>query len=123
MISQDIGRVGSIRMLAGNHIPRAEFRTAHGVCEQMLQLAEQSQDPLLLVMASQCRAKVHYYEGDLVSAHQHGERALALDRREYHEAYLSLYNEDGETSARREHRCDSAEPVADRLATAAPGLV
>ena len=34
------------------HIPRAEFETAHGLCEQMLQLGEQSQDPVLLVMAS-----------------------------------------------------------------------
>ena len=85
------------------HIPRAEFRTAHKVCEQMLQLGEQSHDPVMLVMASQCWAKVHYYQGELVSAHQRGERALALDRREYHDAYLSVWNEDGGTSARREH--------------------
>jgi tetratricopeptide (TPR) repeat protein len=57
---------------------------------------------VLLVMASQCWAKVHYYQGDLVSARRLGERALALDRREYHEAYLSIFNEDGGTSARRE---------------------
>jgi tetratricopeptide (TPR) repeat protein len=50
-----------------------------------------------------CWAKVHYFQGDLVSAQQLGERALALDRREYHEAYLSVYNEDGGISARREH--------------------
>jgi predicted ATPase len=85
------------------HIPQAEFETAHGLCEQMLQLAEKSQDPVLLVTANMCWAKVHYYQGDLVSAHQHGERALALDRREYHEAYLSVYNEDVGLSARREH--------------------
>jgi len=54
------------------HIPRAEFKAAHGLCEQMLQLAEQSQDPVLLVMASQCWAKVHYYQGDLVSSYQMG---------------------------------------------------
>ena len=36
-------------------------------CDQMLQLAEQSQDPALLVVASMCRAKVHYLQGDLVS--------------------------------------------------------
>jgi tetratricopeptide (TPR) repeat protein len=69
----------------------------------MLQLAEQSQDPALLVVASMCWAKVHYFQGDLLSAQQLGERALALDRREYHEAYLSVYTEDGGISARREH--------------------
>jgi TolB-like protein/predicted ATPase/Tfp pilus assembly protein PilF len=85
------------------HIPQAEFRTVHELCEQMLQLAEQSQNPALLVMAFQCWAKAYYFEGDFVAAQQLGERALALDRREYHEAYLSVYNEDGGTSARREH--------------------
>lgn len=85
------------------HFVRAQYETAHGLCEQMLQLAEQSQDPALLVVASMCWAKVHYLQGDLVSTQQLGERALALDRREYHEAYLSVYNEDGGISARREH--------------------
>ena len=85
------------------HLARAEYETAHGLCEQMLQLAEQSRNPVLLVVASMCRAKFHYFQGDFVSAHQLGERALALDRREYHEAYLSVYNEDGGLSARREH--------------------
>lgn len=77
------------------HFVRAQYETAHGLCEQMLQLAEQSQDPVLLVMASMFWAKVHYFQGDLIAAQQLGERALALDRREYHEAYLSVYNEDG----------------------------
>ncbi len=85
------------------HNPQAEFETAHGLCKQMLQLAEQSQDPALLVIASMCLAKVHYNQGDLISAQQLGERALALDRREYHEAYLSVHNEDGGTAVRREH--------------------
>lgn len=85
------------------HIAQAEYETAHGLCEQMLQLGEQSQDPVLLVMASMCWAKAHYCQGDFVAAQQLAERALALDRREYHEAYLSIYNEDVGLSARREH--------------------
>ena len=43
------------------------------------------------------------FKETLSPAQQLGERALALDRREYHEAYLSVYNEDGGLSARREH--------------------
>ena len=85
------------------HFVRAQYETAHGLCKRMLQLAEQSQDPVLLVMATMCWAKVHYFQGDFLAAQQLGERALALDRREYHEAYLSVYNEDGGISARREH--------------------
>jgi len=85
------------------HLVRAQYQTAHSVCEQMLQLAEQSQAEALLVVAFMCRAKVHYFQGDFVSTQQLGERALALDRREHHEAYLSVYTEDGGISARREH--------------------
>jgi adenylate cyclase len=85
------------------HIPQAEYETTHRVCEQMMQLAEQSQDPVLLVMAAKCWAKVYYFQGNFVSARELSERALALDRREYHEAYLAVYNEDGGTSTRREH--------------------
>ena len=85
------------------NLVRAQYETAHRLCEQMLQLAEQSQDPVLLVTATMCWAKVHYYQADFVSTRELGERALALDRREYHEAYLSVYNEDGGISARREH--------------------
>jgi tetratricopeptide (TPR) repeat protein len=85
------------------HLVRAQYELAYGLCEQMLQLAERSQNPALLVVAFMCQAKVHYFQGDLVSTHQLGERALALDRREYHEAYLSVYTEDAGISARREH--------------------
>ena len=85
------------------HIAQAEYATAHGLCERMLQLAEQSRDSVLLVVACMCLAKFHYYQGDFVTARQVAERAIALDRREYHEAYLSLYNEDSGLSVRREH--------------------
>ena len=85
------------------NLVRAQYETASGLCEQMLQLAEKSQDPVLLVTAIMCWAKVHYYQADFVSTRQLGERAIALDRRENHEAYLSVYNEDGGISARREH--------------------
>ncbi len=85
------------------HHAQAEYATAHGLGERMLQLGEQSGNPVLLVMACMCRAKFHYCQGDFVTAHQVAERALALDRREYHEAYLSFYNEDCGLSVRREH--------------------
>jgi len=85
------------------HCIRGEFETAQALCEKMLQLAEKSQDPVLLVAASAFSVVVPYYRGELVSARQQGERALALDRPEYHKAYLSLFNENLGTTARRLH--------------------
>ena len=85
------------------HCIRGEFETAQGLCKKMLQLAEQSQDPVLLVAASAFSVIVPYYRGELVSARQRGDRALALDRLEYHKAYLSLFNENLGITARRLH--------------------
>jgi tetratricopeptide (TPR) repeat protein len=78
-------------------------------------------------VGSMCWAKVHFYRGDLLASRQLGERALALDRREYHHAYLSVYTEDAGLSARREHsRClwvlgypDRALALADEAVTLA----
>ncbi len=95
--------IAALSGVAFYHSVRAEYETAQGLCEQMMQLAEQAQDPVLMVMASIFWANVHYYQGDLVSAQQQGERALALDRREYHDAYLSVSNEDLGISVRRVH--------------------
>ena len=89
--------------VATYHFVRAEYETAQGLFEQAMQLVEQSQDPVLLVVASTFWAYVRNYQGELVSAQQHGERALTLDRRKYHEAYLSIFNEDLGIAAYRIH--------------------
>ncbi|MBI1762199.1 MAG: protein kinase [Acidobacteria bacterium] len=88
--------------VASYHFIRAEYETAQGLGEQMLQLAEQAQDPMLLVRAAASWV-ARFYQGDLVSAQQQFERALALDRREYHEAYLSISNENVGITTRRHH--------------------
>ncbi|MBL8191509.1 MAG: protein kinase [Acidobacteria bacterium] len=88
------------------HALQAEFDAAQRVGEQMLQLAEQAQDPVLLVRVFMCQAFVHYYQGELVSAREDGKRALALDRRAYHAAYLSVSNENlGITTRRHQSYC------------------
>ncbi len=89
--------------VAAYHIVRAEYETGQRLCEQIMQLAEQSHEPVLLAAASTFWAIAHLYQGNLVSAQQQFERALALDRREYHEAYLSIFNENVGISARRMH--------------------
>jgi len=109
------------------HALQAEFEPAQRLGEQMLHLAEQAQDPVLLVRVFMCRAFVRYYQGELVSAHQDGERALALDRRTNHAAYLSVSNEDlGITTRRHQSYClwtlgyvDSALALAQEAVTLA----
>ena len=64
---------------------------------------QESHDPVLLVVASARWAAVHYYQGGLVSAQQQFEQAHALDRRESHKAYLSVFNEDLGITARRSY--------------------
>ncbi len=104
------GQVSDVPMLfaalfgvAFYHLMRAEYETAQGLGVQVSQLAEQSQDPVLLVGGSVLGGTVHYWRGELVSARQQLERALTLDRREYHEAYISVFNENLGNNARRMH--------------------
>ncbi len=85
------------------HLVRAEFGNAHELSVQMLPMAEQSQNPALLVAASVLAGAAPSYRGELVSSRQHLDRALALDRREYHDIYLSMANENWGISARRLH--------------------
>ncbi len=85
------------------HLLRAEYETAQGLCEQMRQLAEQTQESVPLVVASVLGGVIHYFRGAVLAARQQFEYALALDRREYHEAYLAISNENLGTKARRDH--------------------
>ncbi len=85
------------------HLVRAEFGIAHELCERMLPMAEQSQNPALLVAASVLAGAAPNYRGEVIVARHHLDRALALDRREYHEIYLSMANENWGISARRLH--------------------
>ncbi len=102
-MSNDPRLVAPLNGVTFYHSIRAEYETAQELCEQMQQLAQQSPDPVLLVSASTFWAVSRFWQGDLVSAHQHGERTLALDRLEYHTAYLSVFNEDLGVTARRTH--------------------
>jgi predicted ATPase len=102
-MGEDPRLVAALGGLAIYHQFRAEYKTAQELCERIARLADQAQDPVLQVVSSARSAVVHYFQGEFVSARQQGERALSLDRGEYHEAYLSLANENLGMAMRRDH--------------------
>jgi tetratricopeptide (TPR) repeat protein len=102
-MGEDPRLVAALGGLAIYHQFRAEYSAAQHLCEQISRLAEQSQDPVLQAVASARSAVVHYFQGEFLSAHQQGTRALSLDRQEYHDAYLALANENLGIAMRRDH--------------------
>jgi predicted ATPase len=88
--------------LAIYQLIRGEFVIGQRLSEQMIQLAEKSQDSASLVTACAMLSVALYYQGEFILARQQQERALALDRREYHQAYLALSSQDSAIFVRRE---------------------
>ncbi|NOT60110.1 MAG: AAA family ATPase [Acidobacteria bacterium] len=85
-----------------HHVVRAEYEIALALSEQMLQLAEQAQNPVLMVVATNRLAENHSWKGkDLLLGRQLFEQAIALDRLEYHPSYLLVSNESQGVTPRR----------------------
>jgi predicted ATPase len=57
---------------------RGEFQTASELCERCLQLAQQVQDPALLLGAHHALGDTIYFTGELIRARTHQEQAIAL---------------------------------------------
>jgi predicted ATPase len=64
--------------LARFHMWRAELRTALGLADEALRLAERLGDPPLLSRAHYVIGVVHFHLGDSAAAHRHFENGLAL---------------------------------------------
>ena len=87
---------------ASYHIIQAEFGIALELGEQMRQIAEQAQNPALMVVAAVRLAEVYCWRGeDQRLGRQQFERAIGLDRQEYHSTYLLVSNESQGITARR----------------------
>jgi DNA-binding winged helix-turn-helix (wHTH) protein/predicted ATPase len=71
------------------HTGRAELRTAHGLAEEILALAERERDRGLLMKAHEALGLVALIRGELPSARRHYEKALGLYDLEPH-ALVSL---------------------------------
>jgi class 3 adenylate cyclase/predicted ATPase len=69
----------------------AEYQTAHALGEQLLTLAQQSQDPVLLVAAHRALGATLFHLGAPASAHTHLAQGLACYDPQQHRAHAFLY--------------------------------
>ena len=76
------------------YIVRAELRTARELGEQLLQLAQDAQDPALLLEAHYTLGETLYYLGEFPSAYAHLEQGIALYDPQQHRSHAFLYGVD-----------------------------
>jgi predicted ATPase len=73
---------------------RAEYQTAHTLGEQLLSLALQAQEPVMLVAAHRAVGTTLFWRGVVASAQTHFAQGIALHDPTQHRAYAFLYGED-----------------------------
>src|SRR5439155_5446667 len=73
---------------------RAELQTAQALGEQLLSLAQQTQDSAMLVAAHRALGVTLYHRGEVVSAQTHFTQGLALYDAPQHRAAAFLYGDD-----------------------------
>ena len=83
-----------LRGLWSFYVVRAELRTAQGLGEQLLQLAQDAQDPALFLEAHYMLGETLYYRGEFSSAYAHIERGVALYDLQQHRSHAFLYGTD-----------------------------
>lgn len=91
----------ALRGIWVRHMFRAEYEAGSELADQLLQLAEQVDDPLLLASARYAVGFTMYPQGDLSGALDHFERALALHDPARYKTYLALSSEDLGMQTRR----------------------
>jgi len=67
-----------LRGLVGYHSNRAEHQTAHALCQQLLSLAQQSQDIAMLCVAHRPLGSTLFFLGTPGSAHTHFTQGIAF---------------------------------------------
>jgi predicted ATPase len=83
-----------LRGLWNYYCVRAEHQTAHALGEQLLTLAQQVQDTVLLVAAHRALGTTLHNFGTAAEAHTHFTQGLALYDAQQHRASTFLYGED-----------------------------
>jgi tetratricopeptide (TPR) repeat protein len=83
-----------LRGLWNYYLVRAELQTAHTLGEQLLALAQQAQDPAMLVAAHRALGTTLSFLGAPTSAHTHLAQGIALYDPQQHHAATVLYGED-----------------------------
>src|SRR5262249_10481872 len=83
-----------LRGLLGHYSSRAELQTAHALGKQLLTLAQQAQDTVMLVMAHRALGTTLFHLGAPASAQTHLTQGIALYDPQQHRASTLLYGED-----------------------------
>jgi predicted ATPase len=78
------------------YVVRAELLTARELGEELLQLAQTAQDPILLMEALYTLGATSYYLGEFSSAQSHVEQAIALYDPQRHRSHVFPYGLDSE---------------------------
>jgi predicted ATPase/class 3 adenylate cyclase/DNA-binding winged helix-turn-helix (wHTH) protein len=84
---------------------RAELQTALALGEQLLSLAQQAQDPSMLLVAHRALGATLLTVGATASAHTHFVHSIALYDPQQHRAYAFLYGEDNGVVCRSHDSC------------------
>jgi TOMM system kinase/cyclase fusion protein len=84
----------ALRGLWNNYHVRAEYQTAHELGEQLLTLAQQAQDPAMLVAAHRALGTTLFFMGAVPSAQTHFAQGIALYDSQQHRAAAFLYGDD-----------------------------
>jgi predicted ATPase len=82
-----------LRGLWSYYLMRAELQTAHALGEQLLSLAQQAQDTVLLVAAHRALGATLFFLGTAASAHTHLVQGMALYNDQQHRTQAFLYGE------------------------------
>jgi predicted ATPase len=83
-----------LRGLWNYYVIRAEYQTAHALGEQLLSLAQQAQEPAMLVAAHRALGATLFNLGENALAHTHYAQGMALYDPQQHRVYAFLYGED-----------------------------
>jgi predicted ATPase len=76
------------------YLLRAELQTARTLCERLLNMAQQVQDPALLLEAHWGLGVTLCFLGEFASSRQHSECGVALYDTQQHRAHALLYGDD-----------------------------
>jgi TOMM system kinase/cyclase fusion protein len=83
-----------LRGLWNYYVVRPELQTAHALGEQLLTLAQQSQDAAILVAAHRALGVTLFYRGETTFASTHFVQGMALYDPQQHRAAVFLYGDD-----------------------------
>jgi predicted ATPase len=76
------------------YLLRAELQTARALCERLLTMAHQAQDPALLLEAHWGLGVTLCFTGEFASSREHAEHGVALYDAQQHRAHAFLYGDD-----------------------------